>query len=109
MNEPVLYIMCGLPFSGKTTLAQTLSRRFRFPLVAIDTIREERGFTWEDNAKVTVEDWKGIFHESYKRTLEYLEERKSVLYDSANQDRVSRDRLRDLAQSGNFTSKVILV
>jgi len=106
---PVLYIMCGLPFSGKTVLAQTLSRRFGLPIVGIDNIREERGFTWEENVKVTAEDWKAIFDVSYERTLAYLKERKSVIYDSANQDRISRDRLRNLAQRGKSIAKVILV
>src|SRR6266852_5406016 len=109
MNEPTLYIMCGLPFSGKTVLAQKLSDRFGFPIVGIDNIREERGFSWEENAKVTAEDWKAIFDESYERTLAYLKERQSVIYDSANQDRVSRNRLRSLAQRGKANSKVILV
>ena len=109
MNEPTLYIMCGLPFSGKTVLAQKLSDRFGFPIVGIDNIKEERGFSWEENEKVTAEVWKSIFDESYKRTLAYLQTSTSVIYDSANQDRTSRDRLRKLAQSGNLDSKVILV
>src|SRR5713226_7177230 len=109
MNSPILYIMCGLPFSGKTVLTNELSKRFGFQIVCIDTIREEKGFSWEDNDKVTSDDWKNIFDESYARTLRYLGEGKSVIYDSANQDRVSRDRLRKLAKSGNFESKVIFV
>lgn len=109
MLEPILYIMCGLPFSGKTTLAQALTRQLGFPIVGIDNIREERGFSWEDNAKVTAEDWKSIFNESFERTLAYLKDHKCVIYDSANQDRASRDRLRNLAQTGNFNSRVIFV
>ena len=101
--------MCGLPFSGKTVLATELSKRFGFQVVGIDTIREEKGFSWEDNDRVTSDDWKNIFEESYARTLRYLAAGQGVLYDSANQDRASRDRLRKLAKSGNFESKVILV
>src|SRR5258708_7804853 len=109
MSEPILYIMCGLPFSGKTTLAQELSKRFGIAIVGIDNIREERGFSWLENEKVTAEDWKSIFDESYKRTLAHLEEHKSVLYDSANQDRISRDRLRQIAHYGEVSSKVIFL
>src|SRR5229473_1887259 len=96
MNAPTLYIMCGLPFSGKTVLATELSKRLDYQIVSIDSIREEKGFSWEDNDKVTSDDWENIFDESYARTLRYLGEGKSVIYDSANQDRISRDRLRTL-------------
>ena len=30
MNETRLYILCGLPFAGKTTLAKELVKRFGF-------------------------------------------------------------------------------
>jgi len=101
--------MCGLPYSGKTVLAEELSGRLGFPIVGIDNIREERGFSWEDNEKVTPGEWKSIFEESYMRTMKFLNEGKSVIYDSANLDRESRDRLRLLVKDGNFETKVILV
>ncbi len=108
-EKPTLYILCGLPFSGKSRLARELSQRFGFPIVSIDTIRENRGFSWEENEKVTIEDWKSIFEESYQVTLSLLRSGKNVLYDSANQDRVSRDKLRSLVAEGGFPTKVIFL
>lgn len=36
MKTPRLYILCGLPFSGKTTLAKKLEKRLGFVLIDID-------------------------------------------------------------------------
>lgn len=103
---PILYILCGLPFSGKTILAKKLAEKFGFEQVSIDEIRFAHGFPWEDS-KITAKDWQKIFDESYQRTQEFLQNGKSVLYDSANQDRVSRDRLRKLAKEVGVAAKVI--
>jgi len=37
---PVLIVVTGMPSSGKTTVAETLSRRLRLPLIAKDEIKE---------------------------------------------------------------------
>ncbi|MFT6987561.1 MAG: putative kinase [Psychromonas sp.] len=51
MNNPTLYIFSGLPVSGKSTLAQLLSRRIGAMYICIDTveqgIRELCGFKVE--------------------------------------------------------------
>lgn len=107
--KPTLYIMCGLPFSGKTILAQKISDKLGYPIVSIDTIREEHGFTWEENEKVIAKDWEEIFNESYSTTSKHLKSGQSVIYDSANQDRISRDKLRKLAEKSNANTKVIFL
>lgn len=75
----------------------------------IDDIKFAHGFEWADDDRVPDDAWAKIFQESYKKTLKYLEEGSSVLYDCANQDRASRDRLRAVAASGNFPTKVLHV
>src|SRR5258707_1001795 len=40
MNSPVLIVVTGMPSSGKTTVAEGLSRRLRLPLIAKDEIKE---------------------------------------------------------------------
>ncbi len=36
MKTPRLYILCGLPFAGKTMLAKELEKRVGFVLIDID-------------------------------------------------------------------------
>ena len=107
--RPVLYILCGLPFSGKTTLARHLVDRLGFASVSIDQIRLARGFTWSEDEKVSPEQWREIFEQSFRETEDNLRRGISVLYDSANQDRFSRDRLRAVARRGHFLTCVIFL
>jgi adenylate kinase family enzyme len=43
MSESKLYILCGLPFAGKTTLAKELVKRFGFVHIGIDQINTNFG------------------------------------------------------------------
>lgn len=99
--------MCGLPFSGKTVLAQKLGERFDIPVISIDQIREEFGYSWADNERVTAADWDKVFTEVYNRIGQHLDNKQSVIYDSANQDRGSRDDLRAFAQKHHAKTEVI--
>ena len=38
VSPPVLVVVTGMPSSGKTTVAEALSRRLRLPLIAKDEI-----------------------------------------------------------------------
>jgi broad-specificity NMP kinase len=38
MSEPTLYILCGLPFAGKTTLAKELVKHFGFVHIVFVTV-----------------------------------------------------------------------
>lgn len=107
MKKPTLYILCGLPFSGKTVLTSKLINVLDLAKVSIDEIKFAHGFTWSEDENMSGEDWKKIFSESYDNTREFLIQGRDVIYDSANQDRASRDRLRALASDGDFLTKVI--
>lgn len=107
MQEPTLYIMCGLPFSGKTVLTKELVSRLGFEYVNVDEIKFAHGFEWKEDSDITLKEWEKIFDESYQESLDYLHKGKSVVYDCANQDRASRDKLRKVAAEGNFPTKVI--
>ncbi len=45
---PRVYILCGLPFAGKTTLARTLAQHLDLPRVSIDEINGERGLGFDN-------------------------------------------------------------
>lgn len=105
--NPILYILCGLPFSGKTTLAKKLTEKLNLEYVSIDEIKFAHGFPWTEDSAITSHDWDKIFAEAYQKSAIFLKAEKSVLYDSANQDKISRDKLRKLALEIGVKSKVI--
>ncbi len=108
-QKPTLYILCGLPYAGKTFIAKSLVRKFGWGYVSIDIIREQLGFTWEENDKVAGDDWRRIFEMSYNNMINKLNRGKSVIYDSTNHDFDSREKLRTYAKESGYDAKVIFI
>ncbi|HEY1074493.1 MAG TPA: AAA family ATPase [Patescibacteria group bacterium] len=109
MDKPILYILCGLPYSGKTTLAKSLIRKLGCAYVSIDVIRDQLGFSWEENHKVTADNWRQIFKASYQDMRNKLGRGQSVVFDSTNHDFDSREKLRTYAAGVGADAKVIFI
>jgi len=108
LKKPCLYILCGLPFAGKTTLARVLESRLEVSRVAIDDINTERG-VWNDETGMSPEEWTNTYNEAYRRINLLLSQRKSVVYDSVNYTKELRDRLRAIAENYDARTVVIYV
>lgn len=110
MNKPTLYILCGLPFSGKSTVAKKLIDRFGFAYISLDQINADRGVGLEiEKTPITPQEWKETYAESYRNTEKLLKEGKSVIYDATNFTREQRDKLRAISTTCESQSKVIYV
>lgn len=105
---PRVYILCGLAFSGKTTLAKALVQRLDLARVSIDEINSVRGVGL-DNAWISPEDWDLTYAESYRQLDEYLRTGRSVLYDAGNFNRAERDKARAIAARSGSGSLVLYV
>ena len=77
-RAPALYIMCGCPFAGKTTLALALVRQLGLRRVAIDDINEERGI-WDDVVGLTPDEWATTYAEAHRRIDALLAEGHAVI------------------------------
>jgi predicted kinase len=108
MKKPCLYIFCGFPFAGKTTLAKALVGALGINRVAIDDINNERG-VWDDERGLSAEEWTNTYNEAYHRIGAFLNRGESVIDDSANFTRELREHLRDLAQRYDACTMVIYV
>ena len=106
--QSTLYIMCGLPFSGKTTIAKQLAKKQEFSVVSVDDIRESLGFYWEKN-EASKDDWEKIFKTVELKITSLLKSGNNVIYDSANQDKASRIKFKELAISLGVKSRVVFV
>ncbi len=106
MQKPTLYIMCGLPFSGKSELAKKLADHFNWDIVEIDTIKSQLGFRdiWK---AMKPDDWQKIFDISFQPITHSLKQGKSVIHDSTNQTKIARDTLRKIAQEMGCKSSVV--
>jgi predicted kinase len=108
MRQAHLYILCGLPFAGKTTLAKGLVSELGIKRVAIDDINTERGL-WDDEKGLSPEEWTHVYNEAYRRIGLLLGQGERVMDDSTNFTREQRDRLRAIAARHNAATTVIYV
>lgn len=100
-----LYIMCGLAFSGKSTLARKISEHTGSKLIAFDTMWVE-----EDKIKPVPKDaegWRYIRDKAQEEVLRLLKEGTSVVYDDNNPKRDHREELRRVATLAEANSFVV--
>lgn len=100
----MLYILTGLPYSGKTTLTKELVKRFGFSSVSMDDVMDEKGYEVE---QMTQEDWNMVYSEGYERLKKLLSEGKTVVLDLGNLKRSERKTARQIAESLGSGYKLI--
>lgn len=99
-----LYIMSGLPYSGKTYLAKKISEKTNVTLIAYDAIWEEM------NKKLdTWLSWDQVTKIAHQRINEALSQEKSVVYDNLGDTRWYRDELKELAEKNNADAQIIFL
>lgn len=108
-SQKTLFIMCGLPYAGKSFIAKELQNHTDIVCVSIDKIFQESGFNWNTNSLPNAKEWQSIFNDSYVKTEGILAKGKNVLYDSTNQTMESRDKLREVATSVDGTCRVLYI
>jgi predicted kinase len=102
-----LYIMCGLAFSGKSTLARRISEHTGGRLFAFDAMWME-----EDKIKPVpqgIGGWKYIRDKAKTKSLRLLKEGVSVIYDENNPKRGNREEFRRLAEEVGAEAVVVYV
>lgn len=107
MKKPIQYLLVGLPYSGKTTLAKKLVKRLGFSHINIDQLKFDRVYadTGDDDVPDTV--WNEIFREADTLIVKYLKEGKNVANEYAWITKNWRDRARKVARDAGFETKVI--
>lgn len=101
-----LYILCGLPFSGKTTLAKKIAEYTKSELVAFDKL-------WQQFKKDSLtsingdEGWRLTRNFAKKRVSRILRNNRSVVYDDINVRFEHREELRNIAKEYGATSIVL--
>lgn len=101
-----VYILCGLPFAGKTTLAKVLVTRLGFARVDMDEINTRKGVGLHGEA-IVQEEWDRTYAESYRQLDQLLQAGQTVLFDAANFTKAQRDYLRSIAAKHEAATQVI--
>jgi len=108
-KRKTLFILCGLPYSGKTYFANKIVEKTHIEYVSVDDVFHELGYDWTTNKLPDEKTWGEIFKKTYNKSREALEKSINVLYDSTNHTRSSRDILRKLASEVGAETHVIFI
>jgi predicted kinase len=100
MNRPRLYIVFGIPFSGKSTVTRELVRQRGCRAIDIDAINTARGVGIA-GAAIMPEDWEISFASAGAQLDDALAAGESVAYDGHVWSRVQRDDFRALASAAD--------
>lgn len=102
---PTLILLCGRPFSGKSSLAARLAADRGAAGISFDAINLERGLHGGDGLPVA--EWAATLEIAKERTSALLRQRDLVVVDDTLCFRWMRDAFRDLARAAG--ARAVLV
>ena len=103
-----MYLLTGISFSGKSTLAQAISKVQNIPVIDPDSVAHEQGIGL--NGEVVADaEWVLIHKEAERRAARILIAGSSLVYDTTAFTRQQRQELRNLAAECNAEAVLILV
>ncbi|MEH2273387.1 MAG: ATP-binding protein [Nostoc sp.] len=101
-----LYLLCGLAFSGKSTLAKAIVDYLNCAYVSLDDINKERGLGFGGDG-IPVEEWENTHQIAISILDNLMQLEQDIILDDTNCFRWLRDRFREVAKRHNYKSKVI--
>lgn len=104
-----LYILCGIPFSGKSTLAKTLVERCGFVRIDLDEIKFELYGSNITDKQLQQSDWDKIYQEMYERIENELIDGQTVVHDTGNFTKYERKLVIDIANKLNVEFTTIFI
>ena len=106
MADGTLYIMTGLPYSGKTRLTKELVKLLGFKVVSMHDVMDEKGY---DPETMTQENWNEVYSAGYDQLKEYLKIGCSTVLDLGNLKRSERNTAVEIAESIGAKHKLIYI
>lgn len=107
MNLPLLLVITGRPASGKSTLAQRLSKEIRLPLISRDQLKEGYIHTVDIPHSDLGPSANKHIYEAFFYTIDLLiSQGVSIIAEAAFQDKLWRPKLLKLSEKANI--KVII-
>ncbi len=102
-----VFLMCGLAFSGKTTLARHIVKEFGCAYLNLDDINDERGLWGGDG--LPVDEWETTHRIAVARMNARLDDGECVVVDDTSNLRWLRDRFRKAAEEASHDLVLVYV
>ncbi|MFH2019356.1 MAG: ATP-binding protein [bacterium] len=105
----MLYILCGIPFSGKTTFARKLAKQKGYTHIDLDEVKFKLMGPDTADHLISQDDWDKIYKEIYAQIDSALSKNQTVVYDTGNFTRHERGLVSSIAIKRHTTFKTIFV
>lgn len=104
MNKSKLYIICGLPFSGKSFNGKKIAELTNGQFLSYDEL-------WKEMFDKTGKDfpWIELTRIAHSRISEALMKNTSIVYDTLNDTIANREVLRNLARDNNSEAVTVYI
>ena len=99
--------MCGLSFSGKSTVSRALADKLDAQVLSLDAINEERGL--DGGQGIPVEEWAETNRIAHQRATTHLRLRRNVIVDDTGSPRFVRDQWRAIAHEADAVFTLVWV
>lgn len=100
--------MCGLAFSGKTTLAKAIVAQTGCRYVSLDEINAERGLGHGGDG-IPISEWEKAHQIAMERMSAWMKSGRDILLDDTGNLRWLRDRYRAFAARHGYATQLIYV
>ncbi|GHO49157.1 ATP-binding protein [Ktedonospora formicarum] len=100
-----LYLMCGAPFSGKTTLAKHIVTRTQSDYISLDDLMRQRGF--DLTHPQPGEEWEKTHQLCIQLLHSLMQKGVNIVLDDTNFLKWLRDRFRNVASEHHY--QVVIV
>jgi predicted kinase len=104
-----LYILCGLPFSGKTTLAKKLVAKLGFIRIDLDEVKFELFGQGIKDDQIDQSGWDRVYQAMYQNIKTALLKGDTVIHDTGNFTKSERDLVKKIADDLNLKPLTIFV
>jgi len=109
LQKTTLYIICGIPFSGKTTLAKKLVKVFGYTHIDLDDVKLNMFGKHTKDSDIHQDGWDRIYQEMYKRIETNLSNGRTVIHDTGNFTRHERSLVRKIADKLGIEAITVFV
>jgi predicted kinase len=92
-----LYIFCGIPFSGKSTLTKTLAKQKGYTRIDLDEVKFDLYGKDITDQELKQKDWDAVYQEMYKQIGAALKAGNTVIHDTGNFTKYERGLVRQIA------------
>jgi len=106
---PQLFILCGIPFSGKTIFATKLAKKFSFTRIDLDQVKFRLFGNSILDSKINQSGWDKIYQLIYQKIRQTLTSGQTVIYDTGNFTKSERLLVKKIADDLKLKTLTIFI